>query len=75
MSETRKPVSPRDMAELSPDDLLTQKEVADYFGVSARTLRNWAHDGLLPVTKTPGKVRYRWGDVRALTERFAANRE
>jgi DNA-binding transcriptional MerR regulator len=48
-------------------DLLKPKEAADIFGVTAKTLANWADAGALPCIVTPGgERRYRRADVWAL---------
>jgi hypothetical protein len=56
--------------ERSPDDLLTEKEVASHLGVKPNTLASWRVTGLqpLPYTKVGNRVRYRWGDVLAYLE-------
>lgn len=33
---------------------MTVKEVADYIGVTRRTVQKWADDGILPCTRTLG---------------------
>lgn len=33
---------------------ITTQAVADHFGVDPTTVRNWANDGKIPFTKTPG---------------------
>jgi DNA-binding transcriptional MerR regulator len=46
---------------------LKSKEAADIFGVTAKTLANWANTGALPCIVTPGgERRYRRADVLAL---------
>jgi excisionase family DNA binding protein len=49
------------------DELLTPREVAEIFGVSAVTIGRWARTGVLkPVMRTPGgQRRYRRADVLA----------
>lgn len=55
---------------------LSSGEVGRLFGVSSRTVRNWASAGLLPAIRTPGgSFRFNRDDVsgvlRALAERPA----
>lgn len=38
----------------SPTRLLTRRQVASLFGVSASTVTRWAHQGLLRSVRTPG---------------------
>lgn len=33
--------------------LLTYREVATFYQVTPRTVRNWAHKGAIPVVRTP----------------------
>ena len=48
--------------------LLTQREVAEYFHVTQRTVRRWVATGKLPAVTTPGGTqRYRRADIEALT--------
>jgi excisionase family DNA binding protein len=49
------------------EELLTPREVAEIFGVSAVTIGRWARTGVLkPAMRTPGgQRRYRRADVRA----------
>lgn len=35
------------------DAYLTIKEAAEYLGVSPNTLRNWGHDGKVPLHRNP----------------------
>lgn len=55
---------------MSPDrfpDLLTPKEVGELFGVTGKTVSQWALEGRLPSIKTPGGVyRFRRSDVTHL---------
>lgn len=48
--------------------LLTQKQVARFFGVTERTVRRWVAAGLLRQVTLAGSniARYRPGDVEAL---------
>lgn len=56
---------------MSPrQNLATDAEVAEYFGVQPRTLRQWRWEGKGPRYvkvggDTRGNVRYRWSDVEA----------
>jgi excisionase family DNA binding protein len=44
--------------------LATSGEVAEYLGVSVRTLDDWAHRGVGPEYSSIGRYRrYRWSDV------------
>jgi len=44
--------------------LATRAEVAEYLGVPAGTLTQWAHKGVGPPYWRVGRhCRYRWGDV------------
>lgn len=68
-TQTRNDIPPRpDTAGLEPDDLLTREEVAGYFRMRPRTIREWTDDGLLPRRKVRGRVLYRWSDILALAE-------
>lgn len=40
------------------DDLLTKKEVADFFRVTPRTITNWMKEGLPHVRKGKNYVRF-----------------
>jgi excisionase family DNA binding protein len=46
-----------------PDRLLRQSEVAALFGVSTRTVRRWARQGLIRAVRLGGTVRYLPGDM------------
>jgi predicted site-specific integrase-resolvase len=35
------------------DKLLTFNQVADFYSVTPRTVRNWADSGAIPVVRTP----------------------
>lgn len=66
-------IPPRpDTSELRPDDLLTRAEVAGFFRVKPRTIREWTDDRLLPKVKVRSGVRYRWSDVQALADNVTA---
>lgn len=55
----------------SDNHLLRPQEVARIFGVSVVTVRQWSQDGKLPHTRTlGGHHRYRWADVKNLTEQL-----
>ena len=44
--------------------LATPEEVAEYLGLTAKTLKNWRSLRIGPrYLKTGGRVRYRWADV------------
>lgn len=48
------------------DRLASRDEVADYLGIPAKTLTQWAYKRMGPPYKTIGRhVRYRWSDVEA----------
>ena len=52
------------------EDLLTAKEVAQWLGVSEKTVRRWQHQGKLPCVKLNGwAVRFKRCDVEAFIER------
>jgi excisionase family DNA binding protein len=55
------------MARRNP--LLTEGEVAEIFGVTSRTVRQWAHRGLLTPLRMGGVTRYRAAEMSALIER------
>ena len=50
------------------------REVAAYFGVADKTVRQWAHDGLIPYRRTPGRgpLLFREADVQALADETSA---
>jgi excisionase family DNA binding protein len=49
--------------------LATSEEVAEYLGVSKRTLDDWAHRGTGPAYSRVGRHRrYAWPDVDAYVE-------
>jgi hypothetical protein len=51
------------------EGLLTQRQVAELFDVTPRTIRNWQKDGLLePVMRPKGRVFYRLTDLLRLFE-------
>jgi excisionase family DNA binding protein len=58
------------------DRLLTAREVAERFGVSAETVLRWTRRGELPAIRLPGgAIRYREGDLdRWLEERATPSR-
>ncbi len=45
------------MNEIFKQQFLTQKEVAEYFRVSTKTIGNWSNRGLLSVWQAPGSTR------------------
>ena len=49
----------------SPDELVDETFLADYYGQSPRTLKLWRYQGRGPtyVRLSATQVRYRWGDV------------
>jgi DNA-binding transcriptional MerR regulator len=56
--------------------LLKPKEAADIFGVTAKTLANWANAGTLPCIVTPGgERRYRRADVWVLFRKKNTDQE
>ena len=59
----RKPHSPPPTAINPQDGLLTLQQVAEFFGISARTLRRWRQRGLLPAIRIAGTVRFRLADL------------
>lgn len=47
-------------------DLMTPREVADYFGVTTKTVTRWLNEGLISGIRTPGGTRrYNRADVQA----------
>ncbi len=44
-------------------DLMSKKEVAEYFGVTTKTIENWVEKRDLKETKIVGILRYRKEDV------------
>lgn len=49
--------------------LLTTGEVAKLFGVSGRTIHNWAMSGRIAYIRTPGgNLRFRETDVQAVLD-------
>jgi predicted site-specific integrase-resolvase len=61
---------------MPPARYLTEREVADQFRVSDRTVRRWRAAGYLRIVRLPGgpaglgRVRYLAGDVSALEQRI-----
>ncbi|MFI1948050.1 helix-turn-helix transcriptional regulator [Streptomyces virginiae] len=44
--------------------LWTPDQLAEYLGISVRSLYNWKYKGLGPKTvKVGSRLRYRWGDI------------
>lgn len=55
------------------DRLASREEVADYLGVPARTLAQWAYQSKGPAYRIVGRhARYRWCDVDNWVEAQAA---
>lgn len=53
-----------DLSRRRLDRLASRSEVADYLGVPAATLTQWAYKRTGPPYKTIGRhARYRWSDV------------
>ena len=46
--------------------ILSKNEVAEYFGVTIRTITNWTTQGTLKPFKVGGLVYYRLTDIEAL---------
>jgi excisionase family DNA binding protein len=55
---------------MPPEKLWTVADVADYLGVTARTVRNWQQCNRLPYLKIGGTVRFRHSDVIAWVDGF-----
>lgn len=54
--------------------LATREQVAEYLGVPATTLAQWAHRGIGPAYVRVGRyARYAWSDVDAWLEQHRAN--
>ncbi len=51
------------------EELLTIKQLADFFQVSITTIHNWKNEGLLPYVKVKSRVRFRKSVVLALDEK------
>ena len=47
-----------DRNDLPPN--MTDPEVADFYGVSLRTVKRWAAEGRLPALALPGRFVRRW---------------
>ena len=45
------------------EQLLTSKELADYLGVSARTIRRWHAEGRIKAIRIGRTVRFRLSDI------------
>jgi len=45
-------------------------EIADYLGVSKRTLRNWVENDVIPVTRIDGRLRF---DIVAIDKWITRN--
>jgi excisionase family DNA binding protein len=49
-------------------EVLTPAQVAELFAVTPRTIRRWSDAGMLPAFRTVGgQRRFRWGDVRLIS--------
>ncbi len=59
----------------SPDELVDETFLADYYGQSPRTLKLWRYQGRGPtyVRLSATQVRYRWGDVLDHNKKLSAN--
>lgn len=57
-----------------PDQLLTEEEVAAYFGLSRRTLKLWRYEGRGPeyVRLASNVIRYRWGALQSFNAQKSA---
>jgi excisionase family DNA binding protein len=55
------------------DPRLTDKQAADYAGVSARTIRRWRRTGELPFYRKGRTVRIRRSDLDKYLEQFRVN--
>ena len=53
--------------------MLTRKQVADFIGVSVKTIARWGQKGWLPSTKIGRLVRYYPGDVNRLIKDLYSN--
>ena len=53
-----------------PEKLWTVAEVAEFLGVTERTVRTWQRSHRLPFLKIGGTVRFRPGDVWDWVARF-----
>ena len=51
------------------EELLTIKQLADFFQVSITTIHNWKNEGLLPYVKVKSRIRFRKSVVLALDEK------
>lgn len=57
-------------------ELLSPQQLADYLGVSVRTVYSWNHDGTGPTVIRVGKhVRYRRDDVESWLAANTAEKE
>lgn len=55
---------------MPPEKLWTVADVAEYLGVTERTVRTWQQSHRLPFLKIGGTVRFRPTDVRSWIDRF-----
>lgn len=56
------------MNELPNKALLRVDEVADFFGVTKKTIYNWINDGVLPANKINGVIRIPREIVKSLMD-------
>lgn len=56
---------------MPPEKLWTVADVAEYLGVTERTIRTWQQTHKLPYLKIGGTVRFRRIDVERWAEGFA----
>ncbi len=59
----------------SPDELVDETFLADYYGQSPRTLKLWRYQGRGPtyMRLSATQIRYRWGDVLDHNKKLSAN--
>ena len=58
----------------SPGPLMSEREVAVYLKVSARTIINWRQRGIIPYFRIGRSIRYSRDQIdRALTDRLQRN--
>ncbi len=55
---------------MPPEKLWTVADVADYLGVTERTVRTWQYSLRLPHLKIGGTVRFRPAEIVAWAEQF-----
>ena len=54
--------------------MLTRKQVAEFVGVSVKTIARWSKKGWLPSVKIGRLIRYYPGDVNRLINELYGNR-